>query len=177
MDDPPLIFHLTDTQERIESGFEFFREYSESLSDDKKMLLDRYQLEDVAMKVVGVGSVVTRCFIGLFVAGDNDAIILQFKQAHPSVLEKYTAPSVYKNHGERVVNGQRLMQTVSDIFLGWTTTVKGYDIYVRQLRDMKTSANIDHFTPRILKEYALYVAGHLQNRMLKRELHRKLRVT
>ena len=118
------------------------------------MLLSRYQLEDVAMKVVGVGSVGTRCFIGLFGASDNDAIILQFKQGYPSVLEKYTSPSVYKNHGERIVNGQRLMQTVSDIFLGWTRTKKGYDVYVRQLRDMKTSANIDHFTPKILKEYA-----------------------
>ena len=155
LDDPPLIFHLEDTKERIQASIEFFDAYFQSLSDDKKMLLSRYQLEDVAMKVVGVGSVGTRCFIGLFGASDNDAIILQFKQGYPSVLEKYTAPSVYKNHGERIVNGQRLMQTVSDIFLGWTTTKKGYDEYVRQLRDMKTSANIDHFTPKILKEYAI----------------------
>jgi len=154
LDDPPLIFHPPDTEKRIESAVEFFNEYFHSISDDKKALLGRYRLEDVAMKVVGVGSVGTRCFIGLFAASDNDAIILQFKQAYPSVLEKYADKSKYKNHGERVVNGQRLMQTVSDIFLGWTTTKDGYDVYVRQLRDMKTSANIDHFTPKILKEYA-----------------------
>jgi uncharacterized protein (DUF2252 family) len=103
---------------------------------------------------VGVGSVGTRCLIGLFAVNDEDAIILQFKEGNSSVLEKYAGPSVYGNHGERIVNGQRLMQTVSDIFLGWSKTKDGNDFYVRQLRDMKASANIEGFTPRILEDYA-----------------------
>jgi uncharacterized protein (DUF2252 family) len=106
------------------------------------------------IKVVGVSSVGTRCLIGLFSVSDADAIILQFKEGGRSVLEKYAGESVYKNHGERIVNGQRLMQTVSDIFLGWTTTREGIDFYVRQLRDMKASANVDHFTPELLDDYA-----------------------
>ena len=118
-------------------------------------MLRRYRLEDVALKVVGVGSVGTRCIIGLFVVNEEDAIILQFKEGSPSVLEKYAGASEYRNHGERIVNGQRLMQTVSDIFLGWTKSRKGIDFYVRQLRDMKASANIENFTPKILSEYAL----------------------
>ena len=104
--------------------------------------------------MVGVGSVGTRCLIGLFSANEDDAIILQFKEGGQSVLEKYAGKSVYENHGERIVNGQRLMQTVSDIFLGWTRSQDGVEFYVRQLRDMKASANPDNFTPKLLLEYA-----------------------
>jgi hypothetical protein len=92
--------------------------------------------------------------IGLFTVNDEDAIILQFKEGNPSVLEKYAGNSVYNNHGERIVNGQRLMQTVSDIFLGWTKSKDGTEFYVRQLRDMKSTANVENFTPKILEEYA-----------------------
>jgi uncharacterized protein (DUF2252 family) len=102
-----------------------------------------------------VGSVGTRCFIALFIAEDDDAIILQFKEAGCSVLEAYAGASIYKNHGERVVNGQRLMQTVSDIFLGWSRGKEGRDFYVRQLRDMKATANIDNFAPSVYANYAL----------------------
>jgi uncharacterized protein (DUF2252 family) len=152
LEDPPLIFHPPGGQ-FIESAYTFFEEYSKSMPDDRKSLLNRYKLEDAAIKVVGVGSVGTRCFIGLFSANEKDAIILQFKEGNPSVLEKYVGQSVYKNHGERIVNGQRLMQTVSDIFLGWTRSSKGLDFYVRQLRDMKVSANIENFDPEILFDY------------------------
>ncbi len=154
LDDPPLIYHPPDGEKMIESGNVFFDEYYSSLADDKKSLLDRYRLEDIALKVVGVGSVGTRCLIGLFNVSDEDAIILQFKEGNQSVLEKYAGNSVYPNHGERIVNGQRLMQTVSDIFLGWTNSKSGFDFYVRQLRDMKASANIENFTPVFLKDYA-----------------------
>jgi uncharacterized protein (DUF2252 family) len=154
VDDPPLIYHPDNTKELIESAYDFFDRYYFSLPDDRRSLLDRYKLEDVALKVVGVGSVGTRCLIGLFALGDKDAIILQFKEAGRSVLENYAGESRYKNHGERIVNGQRLMQTVSDIFLGWSKTQKGIDFYIRQLRDMKSSATIETFTPQLLYDYA-----------------------
>jgi uncharacterized protein (DUF2252 family) len=155
LDDPPLIYHPPESDKFIEAAYGFFDEYYHSLAPDKKSLLKRYRLVDVALKVVGVGSVGTRCFIGLFVVNEHDAIILQFKEGNPSVLEKFAGASKYTNHGERIVTGQRLMQTVSDIFLGWTKSKKEIDFYVRQLRDMKSSANIENFTPRLMNEYAL----------------------
>ena len=161
LDDPPLIYHPADSDLLIHSANDFFEDYYHSLTDDKKSLLSRYRFEDAALKVVGVGSVGTRCFIGLFTFSNEDAIILQFKEGNKSVLENYTENSVYQNHGERVVNGQRLMQTVSDIFLGWTKGKDGTDFYVRQLRDMKASANIENFTPRILKDYSSLCAWAL----------------
>ncbi len=161
LDDPPLIYHPSDSEKMIESGNVFFDEYYNSLTDDKKSLLDRYRLEDIALKVVGVGSVGTRCLIGLFNVSDEDAIILQFKEGNSSVLEKYAGNSIYPNHGERIVNGQRLMQTVSDIFLGWTNSKSGFDFYVRQLRDMKASANIEGFTPVFLERlfYSMWLGA------------------
>jgi hypothetical protein len=154
IDDPPLIYHPPGSDRLIESAYLFFEEYYRSLTDDKKSLLDRFRLEDAALKVVGVGSVGTRCFVGLFSSNEEDAIILQFKEGNTSVLEKHAGKSEYKNHGERIVNGQRLMQTVSDIFLGWTRSSRGLDFYVRQLRDMKASANIENFTPGFLFDYS-----------------------
>jgi uncharacterized protein (DUF2252 family) len=154
LDDPPLIYHPPDTDHMIQSGHVFFDAYYDSLADDKKALVHRYKLDDIALKVVGVGSVGTRCLIGLFTADAQDAIILQFKEGSPSVLEKYAGSSQYSNHGERIVNGQRLMQTVSDIFLGWAQTKNGTDFYVRQLRDMKSSANVNNFTPNLITDYA-----------------------
>jgi len=154
LDEPPLIYHPTDYIQMIESGHVFFDEYYDSLADDKKSLLNRYKFEDIALKVVGVGSVGTRCLIGLFSVNDRDAIILQFKEGNASVLEKYAGNSTFQNHGERIVNGQRLMQTVSDIFLGWSRGKNGNDFYIRQLRDMKSSANVENFTPRLINDYA-----------------------
>ena len=110
------------------------------------------------MKVVGIGSVGTRCYIGLLFSEDGHPLILQFKEAVRSVLEPYAGKSAYKNQGQRVVVGQRLMQSSSDIFLGWVRGRRGYDYYVRQLRDMKMSVPLDGFTAAQLGRYA-HVCG------------------
>ena len=160
-DEPPLIVHVEDlgdvkkTQEheaeRIKGAFDA---YVETLQDDRKVLLSKYHFVDIARKVVGVGSVGTRCWVMLFMAGGDgdDPLFLQVKEAGASTLEPYFGTSAYANHGERVVQGQRLMQEASDIFLGWT---KGevVDLYVRQLRDMKVSAEIATFSK---KEFDFY---------------------
>jgi hypothetical protein len=108
----------------------------------------------MAVKVVGVGSVGTACLIALFMAADDDPLFLQIKQANASVLEPYAGQSLHSNHGQRVVVGQRLMQSASDIFLGWTQGRGGRHFYVRQLRDMKLSALIESFDDVVLREYA-----------------------
>jgi len=154
-DEPPLIYHMRDTEERIKVASQFFVDYRATLADHMKSLFDRYQLLDVAVKVVGVGSVGTRCLIGLFMGDENDALFLQFKEARRSVLEPYADKSVYANHGERIVNGQRLLQTVSDIFLGWTTGPGGREYYVRQLKDMKGSAHIESQDFNLFSNYAM----------------------
>jgi uncharacterized protein (DUF2252 family) len=124
-------------------------EYRATLPNDRKLLLSGYRPVDVARKVVGVGSVGTRCLIVLMVADDDssDDLVLQLKQASPSALEAVSTPSPYPNHGQRVVEGQRLMQASSDLLLGWTTVtgVDGVtrDFYVRQMWDWKTSADLD----------------------------------
>ena len=125
-----------------------------SLADDLKTLFDRYRLMDLSLKVVGVGSVGTLCAIALMVAGKNDPLFLQIKEAHPSVLERYAGKSKYANHGERVVNGQRLMQSASDIFLGWTSGKAGRHFYIRQLRDMKIKILVELFDPSTMMDYA-----------------------
>jgi uncharacterized protein (DUF2252 family) len=142
VDQPPLVFHSTesDWNEHVLDGM---HDYRESLSDERRVLFDRYRFEDSALKVVGIGSVGTRCYIALFLAADDEPLILQFKEARRSVLEAYAGKSRYENHGERVVMGQRLMQSSSDIFLGWVRGRRGYDFYVRQLRDMKMSVPLD----------------------------------
>ena len=104
---------------------------------------DRYWLEDFALKVVGIGSVATRCYIGLFFCDDRNPLILQVKEARQSVFEPYAAKSPYDNQGQRVVIGKRLMQAASDIFLGWFRGRSGHDFYVRQLRDMNFSFPVD----------------------------------
>ena len=124
------------------------------MSDERRVLLDRYRLEDIALKVVGIGSVGTRCFIGLLFSEDGHPLILQFKEAVRSVLEPYAGKSAYKNQGQRVVVGQRLMQSSSDIFLGWVRGRRGHDFYVRQLRDMKMSMPVEGFSAVQLKLYA-----------------------
>ena len=106
------------------------------------------------MKVVGVGSVGTFCAIMLLMASEKDPLFLQVKEARPSVLEAYAGKSIYPNHGQRVVNGYRLMQSASDIFLGWTKGKLGRHFYVRQLRDMKIGAQVELFSPGLMVEYA-----------------------
>ena len=133
-----------------------FRAYRATLQDDRRKLLERFEVVDAARKVVGVGSVGTRAFIVLLQGRDaHDPLFLQVKEATASVLEPYVRKSRYRQHGERVVQGQRLMQAASDIYLGWT---KGVDVrrhfYWRQLRDMKGSALVEAMTPLALTFYA-----------------------
>jgi uncharacterized protein (DUF2252 family) len=109
------------------------------------MLLDHYEIMDAAVKVVGVGSVGTLCWVLLLMARGGDPLILQFKEARASVLEGFAGKSVFPNHGERVVNGLRLMQPSSDIFLGWTEGRRGRHFYVRQLRDVKIKPAVETF--------------------------------
>ena len=117
--------------------------YFASLADDRKNLLKRYRIVDVVRKVVGVGSVGTRCWV-IFLEGnhDKDPLFLQVKEAQPSVLEPYTVKSAYKNQGRRVVSGQRIIQGSPDIFLGWGER-EGIHFYIRQLRDMKGGVEFD----------------------------------
>lgn len=131
-------------------------DYRQSLRDDLRQLLDRFEYVDAARKVVGVGSVGTRCFIALLRGRhDQDPLFLQIKEAGPSVLEDTLGPSSYANPGERVVQGQRLMQSASDILLGWTTGVQqGRTFYWRQLHDMKGSLDVEAATPAGLMVYA-----------------------
>jgi len=153
VDQPPILFHNADADfmERAREGME---DYRQSLSDERRVLFDRYRLEDFALRVVGIGSVGTRCYIGLFFDEDNHPLILQFKEACRSVLEPYAGKSRYDNQGQRVVMGQRLMQSSSDIFLGWARGRRGYDFFVRQLRDMKMSVPIEAVSTLQLKRYA-----------------------
>lgn len=118
------------------------------------MLLDRFEIKDIAIKVVGVGSVGTVCAILLLMAAEDDPLFLQIKEANASVLEAYAGKSVYSNHGERVVRGCLLMQSASDLFLGWTEGERGRQFYVRQLRDMKIKPLVELFGPADMLQYA-----------------------
>jgi uncharacterized protein (DUF2252 family) len=122
-----------------------FTRYRVSLPPARRVLLDRFQLKDIAIKVVGVGSVGTRCAVVLLMAGKKDPLFLQVKEARASVLEAYAGKSVFANHGQRVVTGHQLMQSVSDIFLGWTADETGKHFYVRQLRDVKIKFPVERF--------------------------------
>ena len=125
------------------------------MSPERRALLERYQVVDAARKVVGVGSVGTRCHVVLLMDADGTApLFLQVKEAEVSVLARHTGRSVFAHEGERVVTGQRLMQAASDVFLGWATGPYGHHYYVRQLRDMKGSVAIDLFTPEDLVRYS-----------------------
>jgi uncharacterized protein (DUF2252 family) len=132
--------------------------YRSSLEHERQVLVDRYRLVDFARKVVGVGSVGTRAYMALMLGDDqNDPLFLQAKEAGPSVLEEFVGASEYENCGQRVVVGQRLMQTVSDIFLGWVR-VRGFDgrtrdFYLRQLRDWKGSAEVEALLPQGMRAY------------------------
>jgi uncharacterized protein (DUF2252 family) len=124
---------------------EIFALYRESVAAPTRELLDRYELRDSAIKVVGVGSVGTVCAVFLLTDGDGNPLVLQAKEARDSVLEAYAGKSAFSNHGQRVVNGQRLMQPVSDIFLGWTEGRLGRHYYIRQLRDIKIKFAVETF--------------------------------
>jgi len=152
VDQPPLIYHSNLLNEREFAVL--LEQYRETLAEERRILFDRFKLVDLAIKVVGVGSVGTRCAVALFLAAPDDPLFLQFKEARPSVLERYTGHSRVPHNGQRVVVGQRLMQSASDIFLGWCRGPRGRDAYVRQLRDMKVSADIETQPPKIMHAYA-----------------------
>jgi uncharacterized protein (DUF2252 family) len=141
-------------------------EYRETLQTDRRHLLESYRFVHLARKVVGVGSVGTRAWIVLLVGRDEgDPLFLQVKEAQASVLEPYTAPSRYRQEGQRVVEGQRLMQAASDPFLGWIRTAgpdgKKRDFYVRQLWDQKGSAAVETYGPAQMTAYAKLCGGIL----------------
>lgn len=146
VDDPPLVIHISDAQleDRLRT---LAKTYRSSIREDLRELLNRYTFVDFARKVVGVGSVGTRCFVALFRGNhDDDPLFLQIKEAFPSVLEHSAGKSKFGNHGQRVVRGQQFIQAASDIFLGWGR-VGGADFYVRQLRDMKASVEVTLLLP------------------------------
>ncbi len=156
-DVPPLIYHPEGTREPEFRKIleQVFRDYRETLAEDRRLLLDRYRPMDAAIKVVGVGSVGRRCWIVLMMSESNHPLFLQFKEAVASVLEPYAGASAYAHHGQRVVMGQRLMQPASDIFLGWVTAeVTGKQFYVRQLRDAKIKPLVETFDSNLMTLYA-----------------------
>jgi uncharacterized protein (DUF2252 family) len=162
--DPPVLVPARDLEaaygmssdEVVGAVHELLRQYRATLTDDRRRLLERFEFVDLARKVVGVGSVGTRAWIGLLEGRDGeDPLFLQVKQATTSVLEDHLPKSRYRQPGERVVQGQRLMQAASDIFLGWTKGVQtGLFYYWRQLRDMKGSAEIERMVPDGMRYYA-----------------------
>ncbi len=159
-EEPPTTYHYPAAGAEEVAAFhaticQFFADYRQTLPDDRRVLFDRYRLVDIAVRVVGVGSVGTRCYVALFMADGESPLFLQIKEARASVLESHLQPSAFDNHGERVVCGQRLLQSASDIFLGWSRSVaSGFDFYVRQLRDMKGSFDVEDFTFEELETYA-----------------------
>jgi uncharacterized protein (DUF2252 family) len=160
---PPLIVPMAELDADGETGAlrGILESYVQRIQPDRRVLLRRFRYADAARKVVGIGSVGTRCWIVLMLGrDDHDPLILQLKEAQPSVLEALLGPSDAASHGQRVVDGQRLMQAASDIFLGWAQTDSGFessprDFYVRQLRDWKISLDVETISPRGLLYYAI----------------------
>jgi hypothetical protein len=153
---PPVIYHhLERGEERFYATIaSIVARYRESLPDHRRVLLDRFHLQDMAIKVVGVGSVGTVCSVALLMASEEDPLFLQVKEARPSVLEAHAGKSIYENHGRRVVVGHRLMQSASDIFLGWTQGEDGRHFYVRQLRDVKIKFRVERFEASKMIQFA-----------------------
>lgn len=156
-DQPPLIYHdaryeTADFQNAVMRGIE---DYRNSLPLERRVLFDRYEFVDTAIKVVGVGSVGTMCLIALFYAAENDPLFLQLKEANKSVLEAYSNYPAFQTHGERVVFGQRLMQSSSDVFLGhFVGELMNKHYYVRQLRDVKVKIPVETFSATEMFIYA-----------------------
>src|SRR5262249_52820265 len=147
-------FHVPEEDPETKNVQLLVRRYREALPDERRVLFDRYQLVDIALKVVGVGSVGTRCAVALLQAPGDGPLVLQVKEARTSVLEPYAGGSVYPNPGQRIVVGQRLMQAASDLFLGWTQDDVLGNYYARQLRDVKSGLKIEALTPSLLTDYA-----------------------
>jgi len=156
-DTPPTIFHIGDTStgdhlRRMQGPLAAYRE---TLAEDRRRLFDRYELVDVAVKVVGIGSVGTNCLVGLFMSMTGKPLFLQMKEANASVLERFAGRSAYANHGERVVQGMRMMQPATDIFLGWSRGEQGRHYYFRQLRDVKLRPLLESFDTETLTNYGI----------------------
>jgi uncharacterized protein (DUF2252 family) len=163
--DPPLIQPIEElmssstTEDTLDFLHDLLAEYRATLQPDRRHLLEGFRVQHAARKVVGVGSVGTRAWIMLLFGRDGeDPLILQAKEAQASVLTEFVGPAREQNHGERVVNGQRIMQATSDIFLGWQSitdlTGTRRDYYFRQLKDWKGSADVDAMTPGTMTVYA-----------------------
>jgi uncharacterized protein (DUF2252 family) len=151
---PTIFHHPGHTPGEIEEAVrDAIAGYRATLPSAYQSLLDRYELRDAAIKVVGIGSVGTSCWVLLFTAGEGDPLFLQIKEARPSVLERYAGKSVFPNHGQRVVDGYRRMQPASDMFLGWTRGPRR-DFFVRQLRDIKVSPRVETFDEGVMDLYA-----------------------
>jgi uncharacterized protein (DUF2252 family) len=159
-DQLPTIFHAKGhTPGEVEQAVkDTIAGYRASLTPALQSLVSRYELRDAAVKVVGVGSVGTSCWVLLFMAGPDDPLFLQVKEARASVLEPYAGVSVFANHGQRVVHGYRMMQPSSDLFLGWTQGAGQHrrHFFVRQLRDIKISPRVEIFGPPDMKRYAVW---------------------
>jgi len=156
-DDPPLIYHPTGEEGKriIKEAEIVHKRYIDSLPDDKKVLLNRYTLHDLAIKVVGVGSVGTSCGISLLMSATGEPIFLQFKEARKSVLEdNVKTKNKYPHEGERIVMGQKLMQSASDMFLGWTNDSQNKFFYIRQLRDAKVKPVLEIMKSKNMIDYA-----------------------
>jgi uncharacterized protein (DUF2252 family) len=165
VDQSPLIVPIDqlaqgrERQDIVEELHQLLGAYRETLQFDRRVLLEQFELTDMARKVVGVGSVGTRAWIVLLLGRDGqDPLFLQMKEAQASVLEEVLGPSEFSNHGQRVVAGQRLMQATSDIFLGWLHVDSGLDgqsrdFYARQLKDWKGSAEIEQMVPKAMATY------------------------
>ncbi|HYB10223.1 MAG TPA: DUF2252 domain-containing protein [Alphaproteobacteria bacterium] len=156
-DKRPLVYHFDDKRSGVHdlAARAVFANYAETLMEDRRILLDRFRLVDVAFKVVGIGSVGTFCAVGLFMTADDQPLRLQIKEAAQSVLAPYAGASVYRNQGERVVVGQRLIQAASDIFLGWTQDRKSKrDFYVRHLKNAPLANIAEEIQATALEFYA-----------------------
>ncbi len=156
-DQLPTIFHLEGHPpgEIQKAMHDALAVYAESLNPATRSLLSRYELHDAAIKVVGIGSVGTACWVFLFTAGEGDPLFLQVKEARASVLEPYAGASVFPNNGQRVVHGYRLMQPASDMFLGWSQGPRRH-FFIRQLRDIKISARVEVFDSAAMDTYATW---------------------
>ena len=153
VDMPPLVYHPPEIAAINRHVRDMFERYRRTLPEERRVVLERYHLVDVARKVVGVGSVGTRCAVALLMAGADDPLFLQFKQAGESVLAPYAGKSRYGNQGERVVTGQQMLQSASDVFLGWARDDEGRDYYFRQLRDMRMKLDVSRMSRRDWLEF------------------------
>lgn len=174
-DEPPTMYHFKRDGHIVlpSDVMVTYQRYKNSLAPSARFVLDRFEIQDIAVKVVGVGSVGTRCTVVLMMARGKDPLFLQVKEAGASVLEPFAGKSVFPNHGQRVVNGHRLMQTANDIFLGWCAGVgenRRRHFYIRQLRDIKIKPVIENFNPSFMLIFADW-CGHTLARAHARSGH------